>query len=113
MAEPRAAQTYPPKLVSAILDGIRRELRVRGELSTLAELTSGPSPDDTSNDQTESFVDETVSDYVDSVTGMPLDPVKVLEARKEEMKWVEKQQLWDVVPTTIVLGGDQPSSNNP
>ena len=97
----RAAQTYPPKLVSAILDGIRRELRVRGELSTLAELTSGPSPDDTSNEQTESFVDETVSDYVDSVTGMPLDPVKVLEARKEEMKWVEKQQLWDVVPTTM------------
>jgi hypothetical protein len=97
----RAAQTYPPKLVSAILNGIRRELRVRGELSTLAELTSGPSPDDTSNEQTESFVDETVSDYVDSVTGMPLDPVKVLEARKEEMKWVEKQQLWDVVPTTM------------
>ena len=97
----RAAQTYPPKLVSAILDGIRRELRVRGELSTLAELTSGPSPDDTSNDQTESFVDETVSDYVDSVTSMPLDPAKVLEARKEEMKWVEKQQLWDVVPTTM------------
>jgi hypothetical protein len=97
----RAAQTYPPKLVSAILDGIRRELRVRGELSTLAELTSGPSPDDTSNEQTESFVDETVSDYVDSVTGMPLDPAKVLEARKEEMKWVEKQQLWDVVPTTM------------
>ncbi|CAL1158697.1 unnamed protein product, partial [Cladocopium goreaui] len=85
-------------------DEENQQILEEGELSTLAELTSGPSPDDTSNDQTESFVDETVSDYVDSVTGMPLDPVKVLEARKEEMKWVEKQQLWDVVPTTIVLG---------
>lgn len=47
----RAAQTYPPKLVSAILKGIRRELRVRGELSALAQ-SSGPSPD-TSNEQTD------------------------------------------------------------
>lgn len=46
-------------------------------------------------------MEEHVSEYVDSVTGMALDPEKVLEARKEEMKRVEKQQLWDVVPTDM------------
>ena len=46
-------------------------------------------------------MDESVGEYVDSVTGMPLDPVKVVEARREEMKWVEKQQLWDAVPAQM------------
>lgn len=33
----------------------------------------------------------------DSVTGAVLDPMKVAEARAEEMASVEKQELWSVV----------------
>ena len=49
----RHAQVYPPKLVSAILKGIRNELRKRGELNQLKENTAGPSPDGANNEPTE------------------------------------------------------------
>ena len=96
----RQAQVYPPKLVKAILKGIKAELQNMGELSELSAMSSGPSPDDTSNDATEPFFNpEDVKDdeIWDSVTGTLLDPIKVWEARAEEMKWVKKQELWDVV----------------
>lgn len=96
----RQAQVYPPKLVKAILKGIKAELQNMGELSELSAMSSGPSPDDTSNDATEPFFNpEDVKDdeIWDSVTGTLLDPIKVWEAREEEMKWVKKQELWDVV----------------
>ena len=96
----RQAQVYPPKLVKAILKGIKAELQNMGELSELSAMSSGPSPDDTSNDATEPFFNpEDVKDdeIWNSVTGTLLDPIKVWEARAEEMKWVKKQELWDVV----------------
>eukprot|EP00438_Fugacium_kawagutii_P000480 Skav216940 [mRNA] locus=scaffold3396:50058:57739:+ [translate_table: standard] len=100
-AEARYAQVYPPKLVSAILRGIRQELRNRGELSSLSEKVAGPCPDEPggSNEPTEEFVEHIESEQLiyDSVTGAVLDPVKVKEARAEEMAWVEKQELWTVV----------------
>ena len=103
----RHAQVYPPKLVSAILKGIRNELRKAGELNELKEATSGPSPDGISNDPTEELqpifeeVNEHGGPYYDSVTGMPLDPAKVQAARKEEMKWVLKQDLYEVVDEKV------------
>ena len=99
----RHAQVYPPKLVSAILKGIRNELRKRGELNQLKESTAGPSPDGTNNEPTEDLqpIFEEVNGhggpYYDSVTGIALDPVSVQAARKEEMKWVLKQDLYEVV----------------
>lgn len=96
----RQAQVYPPKLVKAILKGIKAELQNMGELSELSAMSSGPSPDDTSNDATEPFFnpEDVKGDEIwDSVTGTLLDPIKVWEARAEEMKWVKKQELWDVV----------------
>ena len=98
------AQVYPPKLVSAILRGIRQELRNAGELSALSELVAGPCPDDTGNEQTEEFFDPDnvpEGEYYDSVTGIVLDPEKVRAARNDEMKWVEKQQLWETVDEKI------------
>jgi hypothetical protein len=98
------AQVYPPKLVSAILRGIRQELRNAGELSALSELVAGPCPDDTGNEQTEEFFDPDnvpEGEYYDSVTGIVLDPEKVRAARNDEMNWVEKQQLWETVDEKI------------
>ena len=99
----RYAQVYPPKLVSAILKGIQNELRKQGELNQLKEDTAGPSPDGTDNEPTEELqpifeeVNEHGGPYYDSVTGMALDPASVQAARKEEMKWVLKQDLYEVV----------------
>ena len=98
------AQVYPPKLVSAILRGLRQELRNAGELSALSELVAGPCPDHTSNEQTEEFFNPDnvpEGEYYDSVTGIALDPEKVRAARTDEMKWVEKQQLWETVDEKI------------
>ncbi|CAJ1332419.1 unnamed protein product [Effrenium voratum] len=51
----REAQVYPPKLVNAILKGIKKELMNKGETSELSSITAGPSPDKTSSEPTEHF----------------------------------------------------------
>ena len=101
----RSAQIYPPKLVAAILRGIKKELKNLGELNQLGEVVgSGPVPDGIGNDQTEPFFDpesEPEGIYFDSVTGIALDTQKVLKAREEEMKWVDKQCLYEVVDESV------------
>ena len=99
------AQKYPPKMVAAVLRAVKVELKKVKELSPLSEVVStGPSPEDTSSEPTESYFDPDT--YIegmvfDSVTGMPLDVAKVQEARSEEMKWVEKQKLYEVVDESV------------
>lgn len=99
------AQKYPPKMVAAVLRAVKVELKKVKELSPLSEVvSSGPSPEDTGSEPTESYFDPDT--YIegmvfDSVTGMPLDMVKVQEARSEEMKWVEKQKLYEVVDESV------------
>ena len=101
----RSAQVYPPKLVAAILRGIKKELRSLGEINHFSEVVgSGPIPDGTGNEQTEPFFDaddQPEGIYFDSVTGIALDTQKVLAAREEEMKWVNKQQLYEVVDESV------------
>ena len=101
----RSAQVYPPKLVAAILRGIKKELRSLGEINHFSEVVgSGPIPDGTGNEQTEPFFDadnQPEGIYFDSVTGIALDARKVLAAREEEMKWVNKQQLYEVVDESV------------
>ena len=95
----RHAQVYPPRLVNAILKGIRQELRDMGELSALNELVAGPCPDGASNEPTEEmwdYHDDSQEEIYDSVTGMQLDPQKVKKAREEELGWVEKQKIYEV-----------------
>ena len=91
----RYAQVYPPKLVSAILRGIKRELRNLGELSMVAEMTGGPAPDGESNEQKGEYFD---GKYFDTTTGAPLRTEAVLEARKEELRWIHKQRIYEKVP---------------
>ncbi len=97
----RQAQVYPPRLVKAILAGVKKELKERGEVCELSELVgAGPSPDDIGNEQEGELYDPDQvpeGEFYDAITGTPLDPKKVLKAREEEMEWVEKQDLWEVV----------------
>ena len=99
------AQKYPPKMAAAILRAIKIELGKVKELGPLSEVVaSGPSPEDTGSEPTESYFDPDLrieGMVFDSVTGMPLDVGKVQEARKEEMKWVDKQKLYEVVDESV------------
>ncbi|CAJ1387436.1 unnamed protein product, partial [Effrenium voratum] len=104
----REAQVYPPKLVNAILRGIKKELMNAGEISELSSITAGPSPDETSSEPTESFFDpdvQTEGVFFESVTGTPLKTEKVWEARREEMTWVKKQDLYEVVDEQVSKSG--------
>lgn len=96
----RQAQVYPPRMVTAILRAVRKELQFRGEFNELATdaFGVGPSPDGASNDTEahwnlpEDHSEE--AQFFDSVTGAPLKTDKVLEARKEELGWVHKQKIY-------------------
>ena len=101
----RQAQIYPPRLVKAILAGVKKELEERGEVCELSELVgAGPSPDDIGNEQEGELHDPDQvpeGEFYDAITGTPLDPKKVVKAREEEMEWVKKQDLWEVVDESL------------
>jgi hypothetical protein len=89
-----AAAVYPPKLVSAVLQGIKEQMILDGHLSHLETFASGPVPEEPlvqSGDWTK---------YWDDVNGVYLNPQLVEEARKEEIAWVRKQGVYDYVPRT-------------
>ena len=93
----RKAQVYPPRMVSAILRALKKELHQTGEFNELTApdlLGIGPSPDAESNESAapkELEADWMESaQYFDSVSGAPLKTERVLEARQEELKWVHK-----------------------
>ncbi|CAJ1443813.1 unnamed protein product, partial [Effrenium voratum] len=88
--------------------GIKKELMNAGEISELSSITAGPSPDETSSEPTESFFDpdvQTEGVFFESVTGTPLKTEKVWEARREEMTWVKKQDLYEVVDEQVSKSG--------
>ncbi|CAK0819708.1 unnamed protein product [Prorocentrum cordatum] len=87
----RKAQVYPPRLVRAILRGLREELRARESLSDLAGFTAGPSPH-------AEDMDQEAEAFVDDVRGGFLDPLKVKEARAEELEWCRSRGVWKKVP---------------
>lgn len=96
----REARIYPRKLASAILAGIREELRRRGELNELYGPTAGPVPDGVGNTPTEQFLAEDFTTEESTWVGTALDGDKVLAARQEGMKWalnyvvVDEQVCW-------------------
>ena len=96
----REAEKYPAPLVKAILKGLRKELLDSKELSNLTSQVAGPVAD-----EPEAEIDWStykVSDdgkvYYDSNTGAELDPARVVEARKDELGWVHRQQVYRKVP---------------
>ena len=95
----RSAQVYPPKMVEGILRAIRQELVNMKELSAIGPQNVGPVPDGTGNAPTEELTPEDENEeYYDAITGTPLPKEEVLKARKEELSWVHKQQIYVSVP---------------
>lgn len=103
----RAAQVYPPKLVRAILEALKQQLVDDGEYNqSLDSLGVGPVPDSTPviDEEEEAFKHLPAADtplrgpIYDSNTGAELDPEKVAVARREELEWVHRQNLYAKVP---------------
>lgn len=100
----RAAQVYPPRLVHAILVGIRQQLERDGEVQS---FDHNPVPDAglVINEEEEYYnhlpdSDEHIAEpVIDARTGAELDVEKVKEARREELAWVHRQQIYAKVPT--------------
>ncbi len=85
------AAQYPIKLMKAILQVMREDLRQAEELSDLAACAAGPSPH-------EIVVNERCADqdgvFVDDVCGGMLDAEKVQAVRCEEGEWCRKMGVW-------------------
>ena len=86
-----AARAYPPKLVDAILEGIRAQMVLDGELSS---ITAYPAPEEPliKTDTTEET--EEYEQYLDDVNGGLLIPSKVRAARSEELEEVAKHEVY-------------------
>ena len=84
----KAAQVYPKELVEAILRGLRKELRERGEISAVEEQLSGPTPDEYV--EQEELYKEEFGQFVDDVTGTEL-PAHLV---KEELGWLHKEGVY-------------------
>ncbi|MCR9103517.1 MAG: hypothetical protein NXI25_26465, partial [bacterium] len=98
----KAAQVYPKELVEAILRGLRKELRERGEISAVEEQLSGPTPDEYV--EQEELYKEEFGQFVDDVTGTELPAHLVKAARKEELGWLHKEGVYVKVPRRICEG---------
>ena len=100
----KAKLKYPPRLVNAIVRGIRAQLILDGELKEIGHV-GGPDPHEEADyaeyhhdalpDATELYVKEPV---IDANTGVILDPKKVAAARQQELTWVRKQEIYEKVP---------------
>ena len=86
------AAKYPPSLVKAILLGIKHQMLEDGRLSELQIHSAGPVAEEPV------LTEDVWEEFWDTVNGGHLDPAGVKQARKEELAWVHKSDLYDVVP---------------
>ena len=107
---PKRSERYPPRLVAAILRGLRRHLRkVRQEdgrhqtyMDALDTGITAEEPEAAAavaawKDDNPELLEEDPGG-IDEVTGLPLPAELVRKSRKEEIAYCEqKLQIWDVV----------------
>ena len=86
-----AASIFSPKFVNEALRALGKQLADDGRLDSVS-LYSAPTADFAQLDTREWQED----DY--DQQGNLLDPIKVKEGKREEIKWVLKQKLFDYVP---------------
>ena len=92
------AAIHPPELCAAILRGIKRQLTADGSITKGEKMLQVCK---------ESWNDALVytfegadfqEEFVDDITGLPLDPVLVRAARKEEIEVFKQHRGYDKVP---------------
>lgn len=89
------ARVYPPKLVAAILQAVRKEMEDRGLISEINTLVSGPVPDEYLLKDFEN--EELGVGYWDDVNGGWLKPDLMQAARKDELDYVKQRGIYRVV----------------
>ena len=104
----KAAQTYPNELCRAIRKGIVKQIEAdRQGQFMLAALDMGASSKTAMHaamelaskcKQVEEDDAPELEDAYDDVSGAPLDPQNVFEARMEEVKFIRDMKLYDKVP---------------
>ena len=98
---------YPPKVIKAIVQGVRMQLLLQRELKDLGSV-GGPDPHE--EPELESYhydaLPESGSLYVkepviDANTGVELNAKKVATARADELAWVKKQNIYEKVDESV------------
>ena len=97
----KAAQVYPKELVVAVLRGLKKEMHQRKWLSALEEKVGGPCPDDYNEWEAQVTAEE--EQFIDDVSGLPLDAEGVRAARAEELRWVKGVQVYERVPRRLAV----------
>ncbi len=90
-----AAKVYPPALVKAVLEALRRQLVEDGQLIDSCALSVGPVPVEEA--ETEYNFDEQ-GVYIDDISGAVMRPELVKQARAEELEWLRRPGVYEKVP---------------
>ena len=102
------AQEYPPKLVDAILRGLKQQLRE--DSRQLNSMCAGPTADDPEVWQDEQWSESAIGDsengygfasesvFYDSISEKPLDTKAVQSARQLELEWIDSMNTDKKVP---------------
>ena len=101
------ARVYPPALVRAVLQALKRQMSLDGEYREVNAMEAGPSPDEDLHleDYVEDFVPKKSDEgkdheddqmFFDDITGVKLDTQGVLAARREELQWfASRTGIWE------------------
>ena len=93
------AARYPPRLVTAVLRGLREQMFASGAVASLEDDLSGPVPEepDVPEDWKE-LLTEGADGFWDDVNGGWLPKAETEKARAEELEWVRKEQVYENRP---------------
>ncbi|CAK0875118.1 unnamed protein product [Prorocentrum cordatum] len=92
----RKAQSYTPSLRRAILQGLKEELEIAGEINSFEGV--GPVPDEEAQyfkPDAPPGAAESDKWYWDDVNGGWLDPAGVRAARQEELAWMKHREVFE------------------
>ena len=102
-ARTSAAAAYTPELVNGVLKAFRRQLHRDGDEMVLRAFDAGAVPDSTDWwDEPEN--QEWAWRAWDDINNEELDPVKVMEARQEEIDYIRGMQVFKAVPKSECPG---------
>ena len=90
--------SYTPALVDAVLKGLRSQMILDGQVSSLELKFAGPVPSETVFDSQDSEEVEKLTEYYDEITGALLPPDLVEKGKQEEIKWVKEIGLYTKIP---------------
>jgi len=95
----QSVDTYPPELRRAICRGVAKEFKMKRNvvpimmLQANASMTNGKLADEWHDDEVPAGAR---MEAWDDLTGLPLDPKGVLEARQKELSYVEQKKVWTI-----------------